>query len=227
VKAAQMLERGFSNSALSWLRPSLGSVDNLAPVDASPPNLRDEMCSGKRKRPASDEDEDTVASGASNASGPALAFFATGLQQPMKFSELLAAAPAASEPIAVYTGPTRTGAALIAAVAADTAQQEAHHRGKKSRLAAKRPDASVEREAKPEGKDKAKEAGSAASKPSRHANAKPDTAKSADKPIPSGRADAKPAKPKSTAKPASKPAPKNTTGDSGAVEQKSAAAPRS
>ena len=62
VKAAQLLERGFANNTLSWLRPSLGTVDNLVPIDASPPNLRDEMCNGKRKRPASDEDEDIVAS---------------------------------------------------------------------------------------------------------------------------------------------------------------------
>src|SRR5690242_1847609 len=53
VKAAQLLERGFSQDNLTWLRPSLGTVDNLVPVDASPPNLRDEMCGGHRKRPAS------------------------------------------------------------------------------------------------------------------------------------------------------------------------------
>ena len=58
VRAAQLLERGFASNGLGWLRPSLGTVDNLAPIDASPPNLRDEMCSGKRKRPASDEDAD-------------------------------------------------------------------------------------------------------------------------------------------------------------------------
>ena len=57
VRAAQLLDRGFANNGLSWLRPSLGSVDNLVPIDASPPNLRDEMCGGKRKRPASDEDD--------------------------------------------------------------------------------------------------------------------------------------------------------------------------
>src|ERR1700730_12844046 len=62
IKAAQLLERGFANNTLSWLRPSLGTVDYLAPIDASPPNLRDEMCGGKRHKPASDEDEDTVAS---------------------------------------------------------------------------------------------------------------------------------------------------------------------
>src|ERR1700688_1341761 len=52
VRAAQLLERGFANNTLSWLRPSLGIVDNLVPIDASPPNLRDEMCGGKRHKPA-------------------------------------------------------------------------------------------------------------------------------------------------------------------------------
>src|SRR6266550_3418258 len=60
VRAAQLLERGFASNGLAWLRPSLGTVDNLVPIDASPPNLRDEMCNGKRKRPASDEDEDST-----------------------------------------------------------------------------------------------------------------------------------------------------------------------
>ena len=69
VRAAQLLERGFANNGLAWLRPSLGTVDNLVPIDASPPNLRDEMCNGKRKRPASDEDEDvTIAANGGNAS---------------------------------------------------------------------------------------------------------------------------------------------------------------
>ena len=83
VRAAQLLERGFANNALSWLRPSLGIVDNLVPIDASPPNLRDEMCGGKRHKPASDEDEDTVASNSGSASSSsgesAVTFFAAGL----------------------------------------------------------------------------------------------------------------------------------------------------
>jgi D-alanyl-D-alanine carboxypeptidase len=189
VKAVQMLERGFSNDTLTWLRPSLGTVDNLVPIDASPPNLRDEMCSGKRHKPASDEDEDTTVSNGASGGSPALAFFATGGQGPaLKPSELLAAAPAASEPIPVYTGPTRTGAALIAAVAADTAKEQAaaKHRGKKAHVAAKRPP----------------EAGADdANKPAKHANA---VAKSADKPATAD--STKPAKPKAVAKPA-KPKP--------------------
>ena len=95
VKAAQLLERGFSNGALSWLRPSLGTVDKLVPVEASPPNLRDEMCGGKRHKPASDEDEDTVASSGGSSSGESgVTSFAAGLQPAMpKPSEMLAAAP--------------------------------------------------------------------------------------------------------------------------------------
>ncbi len=215
VKAAQLLERGFANDTLSWLRPSLGTVDNLVPIDASPPNLRDEMCSGKRHKPASDEDEDTVASGASTSSEPALAFFTAGLQPPaLKPSELLAAAPAPSEPIPVYTGPTRTGAALIAAVAADADEQAARHHGRKSRLAAKKPDAAAESEEPTQGRRQGSQIGRGANR-RRHANAKPEL------PEPHKPAD-KPAKPKAAAKPAAKPAPKSTTGDAGAAGSKAA-----
>jgi D-alanyl-D-alanine carboxypeptidase len=218
VKAAQLLERGFANNSLSWLRPSLGTVDNLVPIDASPPNLRDEMCNGKRHKPASDEDEDTVASNATGSgnSEPALAFFAAGLQPPMsKPSELLAAEPAPSEPIPVYTGPTRTGAALIAAVAADADQQTSRHRGKKSRVAAKNISAE-KNDAKSEAKDTGKDGKSGAAKPAsvRHANAKPDAAPKAT--------DAKPAKPKAAAKHSAKP--KST--EAKPADQKTAAAPR-
>lgn len=48
VKAAQLLERGFSTNTLAWLTPSLGTVDNLAPIAAAPPDLRDEMCGPKQ-----------------------------------------------------------------------------------------------------------------------------------------------------------------------------------
>ena len=51
VKAARLLERGFKRGPLSWLTPSLGSVEALPPVNAAPPNLRDEMCGKNRKRP--------------------------------------------------------------------------------------------------------------------------------------------------------------------------------
>jgi D-alanyl-D-alanine carboxypeptidase len=197
VRVAQLLDRGFAGNNLSWLKPSLGTVENLVPIDASPPDLHEQMCGPHRKRPASDEDEDTVANnaGASNtASG--MTFFASGMQPTLKPSELLAGPAAASEPIQVYTGPTRTGAALIAAVATDTAQQTPKHGRKKAHAASKKPDADT------------KPAAAKDSKPVRHANAKPDAApKSTDQ------AAAKPARPKTTAKPSTRPAPKNTGGN--------------
>jgi D-alanyl-D-alanine carboxypeptidase len=177
VRAAQMLERGFG-TGLTWLKPALGSVENLAPIDASPPNLREEMCSGKRKRPASDEDPDIVAS-SSAASESALTFFTAGLQPPVaKPSELIAGPAAESEPVPVYTGPTKSGAALIAAVAADAGQQTTAKRGKKSRAAAKKPDAAAAPKAEANAKPAAKPAAKTDTKPSaaRHANAKPEAA---------------------------------------------------
>ena len=200
VRAAQLLERGFANNGLAWLRPSLGTVDNLVPIDASPPNLRDEMCGGKRKRPASDEDDDSsVASAGTNGPGGenTVTFFTAGLQPPMvKPSELLATGPAAAEPMVVYTGPKKTGAALIAAVATDTEKQATPRRGKKSRVAAKKPDAAAP-------KSDTKPAPKQVVVVVRHASAKPaeKPAASAEKPA------AKPAKPKAAAKPKSETKP--------------------
>ncbi len=50
VKAAEMLEGGFRQNPLSWLIPSLGTVDELKPIEADPPDLKDQMCGPHRKR---------------------------------------------------------------------------------------------------------------------------------------------------------------------------------
>jgi len=119
VKAAEMLESGFKRNPLSWLLPSLGTVDELKPIDADPPNLKDEMCGPHRKRlqAAEDEDEEAGAAGAGNDTGNGTV--STGDASP-RFSVLLSAlrAPTAKNanllsdagpvvPIVVYTGPTR------------------------------------------------------------------------------------------------------------------------
>jgi D-alanyl-D-alanine carboxypeptidase len=218
VRAAQMLERGFAANSLGWLRPSLGTVENLVPVDTSPPNLRDEMCSGKRHKPASDEDE-TVASnnagapsGAAGESNPNPMFYTSGLQPPIANpAALLAGSPEPAEPILVYTGPTRTGAALVAAIAADSESQTvAKPKGKKSRVAAKKPDAADSKgdgksQSKSQGNSEAKTEPKTADKPAtaKHANAKP-----AEKPAAAtDGAAAKPAKPKAAKPVAAKPKP--------------------
>jgi D-alanyl-D-alanine carboxypeptidase len=227
VRAAQLLERGFANNGLAWLKPALGTVDNLVPIDASPPNLRDEMCGGKRKRPASDEDEDTTVAG--NLSGAssgetAMTFFAAGLQPPaVKPSEMLAAAPAASEPVIVYTGPTRTGAALVAANAADT-EMQAPRRSKKGRAAGKKPVATADaKDAKSDTRVSVTIDPNVPLKPrAKHASAKPDAA-AANPAAAAVKPASKPAKPKA----ATKPAPKNSTTGEAPADQKTAAAPRS
>ena len=61
MKAAQLLERGFnSDGGLTWLMPSLGTVETMQPINAAPPNLRDEMCGPHRKRQATEDEDDVV-----------------------------------------------------------------------------------------------------------------------------------------------------------------------
>jgi D-alanyl-D-alanine carboxypeptidase len=223
VRAIQMLDRGFNGNQLGWLKAPLGNVEQLVPVDATPPNLRDDMCGGKRHRPASDDDEETVAGGEGETTGGTLL---AGLQAPaLKPSEILAAAPAPSEPVVVYTGPTRTGAALIAAVAADAdAQTPPKRRGKKAHVAAGKEAKSATRTAaRADSKSDSKGdtgAKAGAKRDAKVSDAKPAAAhhaaskhesgaKTAEKPA--SEAASKPAKPKAAAKPKSdgKPAPKD------------------
>lgn len=228
VRAAQLLERGFANNSLTWLRPALGTVDNLVPIDASPPNLRDEMCGGKRKRPASDEDADTTLvsnAGGASSGETAVTFFTAGLQAPaVRPSEMMAAAPAPSEPVIVYTGPTKTGPALIAAAAMD-AEQQISHRAKKGR-AGKKPVATAEaKDAKSDTRVSATIDTNAPIKPrARHVGAKPDAAHAKPAAVAVNPAP-RPAKPRAAAK----PAPKHGTAQEAkpAAGQRSAAAPRS
>lgn len=101
-KAAKLLESGFNNSALSWLTPSLGTVDQLKPIDAAPPNLRDEMCGGHRRKPASEDndEEDQTASGDGNPN------YQLSALKPANDKFVLSATPLISpEPITVFTGP--------------------------------------------------------------------------------------------------------------------------
>jgi D-alanyl-D-alanine carboxypeptidase len=101
-KAAQLLESGFNNSSLSWLTPSLGTVDQLKPIDAAPPNLRDEMCGGHRRKPASEDndEEDQSASGDGNPN------YQLSALKPANQKYVLSSTPIISpEPIVVFTGP--------------------------------------------------------------------------------------------------------------------------
>ncbi|MDR3464972.1 MAG: D-alanyl-D-alanine carboxypeptidase [Xanthobacteraceae bacterium] len=191
-KAVQLLERGFSGGGLAWLTPSLGTVDQLAPVAAEPPNLRDDMCGPHRKRqqaPESDDDN-AVTAGSENS----LSLFAGVQPGQVKPAELLAAPASLAEPVIVYTGPKKTGAALIAANAAEAESQTPKAKGRKGRAARAKPatetattaatDGATDAAAKPaaagkpkgdsKGDSKADSAKTRSAKPATTAGAKPD-----------------------------------------------------
>jgi D-alanyl-D-alanine carboxypeptidase len=74
----------------------------VQPIAAAPPNLRDEMCGGHRKRPAS-EDEDDLAVASNNPETPYAVFLAS-----LRPGKAKGAAPPQEvkmgEPVLVYTG---------------------------------------------------------------------------------------------------------------------------
>lgn len=117
-KAAQLLERGFNSGGLSWLTPSFGTVDALAPIDAQPPNLREEMCGGHRRKPASEdnEEEEPAAEGAASASGESQsggqAFMLSSLK-PANGKFVLGPPVETSAPIVVFTGPADHPDAIV------------------------------------------------------------------------------------------------------------------
>lgn len=112
VKAASMLERGFNSGSLSWLTPSLGSVNTLTPVNAAPPDLRDSMCGKHRKRPAAEsEDADDDQINTSNSNGDpssAHSFTLSTLRATIaKPSALIGPLQPSMEPVVVYVGPNK------------------------------------------------------------------------------------------------------------------------
>jgi len=102
AKAAGLLERGFHRGPLSWLSPSLGTVDSLQPINAAPPDLRDEMCGPHRKRPAAEDADDD---------GEASSFMLSNLPPSAgKASALLKEKPDTVQAIAVFIGAAKNAA---------------------------------------------------------------------------------------------------------------------
>jgi D-alanyl-D-alanine carboxypeptidase len=137
MKAAEMLESGFSQNPLSWLTPSLGMVDALAPMDVAPPNLQEQTCGKHRKRPAAeDEDMDadsdnTQAAAAANETRSLLLSALRAPTNPVLLSDL-----GPVMPVVVYTGPTRSPsqlATLSSDIAADPDKKKTKHKATAAR----------------------------------------------------------------------------------------------
>jgi D-alanyl-D-alanine carboxypeptidase len=102
IKAAQLLERGFTANPLSWLTPTLGTVDSLQPINAEPVNLREEMCGKHRKRQASEDEDDSAAIAKISTDSP-YAVFLSSLRSPNSKQQLLQDGQL-GEPVTVFTG---------------------------------------------------------------------------------------------------------------------------
>jgi D-alanyl-D-alanine carboxypeptidase len=111
VKVAQMLERGFQTGTFNWLTSAGTTVDQLRALDNPPPNLRDEICGKRRKRPAAesedvDEDEGTEAAlppgmDPNSPQAVALAALRTANHKP---SALIGPLTPSMEPIEIFLG---------------------------------------------------------------------------------------------------------------------------
>jgi D-alanyl-D-alanine carboxypeptidase len=131
-KAAQLLERGFNSGGLSWLTPSLGTVDALAPIDAQPPNLREEMCGGHRRKPPSEdnneEEQDAAltANGTGETDSSSTQTFMLSSLKPAAGKFVLGPPVDTEPPVGVFTGP---------ADKPDAVQAVDSHRAKKKKTA--------------------------------------------------------------------------------------------
>jgi D-alanyl-D-alanine carboxypeptidase len=108
VKAAALLERGFSAAPLAWLAPTYGPVEALPVVpDAGPPNLREEVCGRHRRRPGSDDEDDpSIVTPGAPADSP-YAVFLSALRAPASKPNVVLQEINVGEPVIVYTGPQR------------------------------------------------------------------------------------------------------------------------
>ena len=179
-KAAELLESGFARSPLAWLLPAFGNVNALTPIEAAPPDLKDDMCGPHRKRHAleaamadsadPDAGEGSDSAGAdTNSQNPNLV---TALRAPAPKN--LLSEPGPVTPVVVYTGPTRT-AEQIAALAAlpefEPSKKKAKHKGAKTAEA-------KQTDGKPEAKKEPKKDGKAVVKPVQR---KPSSGKTTDR----------------------------------------------
>jgi D-alanyl-D-alanine carboxypeptidase len=197
VKAAQLFERGFGNDPLGWLVPSPGTVDSLVPVEATPPDMREEICENNRQpRPTEDGDEGGEA-GTSAGTSDSGEQHMLPLQGLRSASVLTAGLAAGIAPVEVYTGPARNNATSGTATAATPASRK-----KGLAVAAKPPAAKPAAAASPIKKP----AGAAVAAPARPAPAASGTKPSSGRPL-AGNDKAATAAAGSKTKPATSPKP--------------------
>ena|SRR5689334_8437919 len=179
-KAAELLESGFARSPIAWLLPALGNVNALTPIEAAPPDLKDDMCGPHRKRHALEaamaDSADPDAGDANENAGTDGNGKNSNLVTALRASppKNLLSEPGAVTPVVVYTGPTRTPeqiAALAALPEYEPSKKKAKHKGAKTAEA-------KQTEGTTAAKKEPRKDGKAAVKPAPH---KPSTGKTTDR----------------------------------------------
>jgi len=126
VKAAQLLERGFTTGPLGSVAPSQGTVDSLVPVAATPSDLREDVCEhSRRHRPTRDSDEGgeagtALAEGRKNPGERGVLPRSSQRGAGVLTSGLAAGIP----PVEVFTGPVRNNITTSVAAAAAVPKQK-------------------------------------------------------------------------------------------------------
>ena len=122
LSAAQLFEKGFNGTGLGWLLPALGTVDQLTPIAAAPPDLHEEICGKHKSRAAETTEEDPQAASSTGALDPSSAFAALAqtLGAVHTAKPMLAQLPPSMPPIDVFVGPPRKRPGLASVPAANT-----------------------------------------------------------------------------------------------------------
>jgi len=119
--AAQLFEKGFNSNGLSWLLPALGTVEQLAPIAAAPPDLHEEICGKHKSHVAEPAEEDPQAASSTGDLDPSSAFAALAqtLGAVHTAKPMLTQLPPSMPPIDVYVGPPRKRPALASVPGSD------------------------------------------------------------------------------------------------------------
>jgi D-alanyl-D-alanine carboxypeptidase len=123
LAAAQLFEKGFNATSVSWLLPALGTVDQLTPIAAAPPDLHDEICGKHKSHTAEASEEDSQAAASSTGDldpSSAFAALAQTLGAVHTTKPMLAQLPPSMPPIDVFVGPPRKRPALASVPSTST-----------------------------------------------------------------------------------------------------------
>jgi D-alanyl-D-alanine carboxypeptidase len=114
ARAAQLFEKGFNSDGLSWLLPSLGTVEQLTPIAAAPPDLHDQVCGNHRHRPATEAEAEAPSTPPSPSEffpSAAYAAILQGLRSSSPSRATLTDVQPTMPPVEVFVGPPKRRAA--------------------------------------------------------------------------------------------------------------------